>query len=380
MPEVKPKPITISLSHLSECLGVSLSGSKVKSILSSLDFSVKSSSKDKLSVVAPSFRFDINREVDVFEEISRIHGYSKIEPQIPHLVRKPQKTSLYEFKNKMREFLSLCGLNEIITYSIENDEELKAAAKRDPIIISNPLRKQENSLRTTLMTGMIKSIRYNLNRGQGDLKFFEIANIYYKDKKSFQEEPTLAIGASGEKETFFYLKGILAELFKNLNVDNFEFKQESLHGFFNALMIKADGRDAGFLGKLDESLKKEFDLKEDVFFASLNINVLMKLRAKKTYTPFSMYPAVSRDISIVLSNKKRFKDIENIIKDKSKDLLEKLEIVDIYKGKDIPHNASAFTLRVFYQSKERTLTSDEVDSLHGQIRDALSATQEIQLR
>ena len=377
---LKPKPISISLSHLSDCLGMSLSSSKVKSILSSLGFAVKATSKDKLSVTAPSFRFDINREVDVFEEISRIYGYSKIEPQLPNLVRKPQEENIYEFKSKLREALTLSGLSEIITYSIENDEELNQIDKKEPIIISNPMRKQENSLRTTLATGMIKTIRYNLNRNQENLKFFEIADIYYKDKKGFQEESIVAIGGSGNREKFFYFKGVLEELFKSLGIDDFCFKQKGVDCFSNALVVKVKGNDIGFLGKLDESLKKSFDLKEDVFFAHLNIDTLMKLKTKKTYVPFSMYPAVSRDISIVLSNKKSFEDIENIIRERAAELFEKLEVVDVYKGKDIPSNASAFTLRVFYQSGQRTLTSDEVDNLHSAIRDILSKTEEIQLR
>lgn len=377
---LKTKPITISLANLSDCLGISLSKPTIKKILSTLGFKIKDSSAGKMIVWPASFRFDINREVDVFEEISRIYGYSKIEPQIPALLRKTQKDNSYTFKKKLQDFIASIGLQEIITYSIENDEELKRIEEKEPIIILNPLRKQENSLRTTLLSGMIKSIRYNLNRNQSQLRFFEIADIYYKDKNSFCEKSALAIGGSGTKEDFFYFKGIIEQILNYLNIEGVEFKQESLGSFTNALRIKAGKLEVGFLGKLDEDLRKEFDLVEEVFFSQLDSSILAKLQGIKRYVSFSPYPAISRDISIALAKKRRFQDIESLIKNEVGSFLSDLQIINIYKGKDLPKDIFAFTLRVFYQSPDRTLTSQEVDSLHNKIRSKLSQQEGLQLR
>jgi len=379
-PVIKPKSIIISLSHLEQCLGIGLAHTKIKNILEALDFKVKDLSKDKINIWVPSFRFDINREVDIFEEISRIYGYSKIEPKIPFLVRQPQEENIYEFKNKLRNLLALLGLNEIITYSIENDEELRKLEKKEPITILNPLRKQENSLRTTLLYGMIKSINYNLNRNQSNLRLFEIANIYFKNKNSFDELPAISLGASGDMDNFFYLKKIIGEIFNYLNIENFSFKEESINSFTNALSVTIGKNKIGFVGKLDQRLKKEFDLREDLFFSQLDISLLMKEKKTAVYKTFSPYPSVSRDISLALAKNKKFKDVKEIIQSAAGTYLTDLQIIDIYKGKDIPKDFFAFTLRVFYQSQNRTLTSQEVDSFHKSIRDKLSQQEGIILR
>ena len=379
-PAIKPKNINISLAHLESCLGVSLTKAKIKSILEALDFGVKEISKDKLKILAPLFRFDINREVDVFEEISRIYGYSKIEPKIPFLMHKLQGENLYEFKNKLRQLLSLLGLGEIITYSIESDEELEKLDKKEPVSILNPMRKQENSLRTTLLSGMIKSMAYNLNRNQSDLRLFEIANIYFKDNNNFSEHPALSLGVSGSMDNFFYLKKVISELFSYLNIENLHFKEESENSFTNSLKVMAGKKELGFVGKLDERLKKEFNLKEDLFFSQLDIGLLLIQRKVKRYKSFSPYPAVSRDISLALAKNKKFKRVEEIIKTQSQEYLSDIQIIDIYKGKDIPKDFFAFTLRIFYQSKAKTLTSQEVDAFHKNIRAKLGQQEGVIVR
>ncbi len=379
-PVVTTRSIPISLDHLKACVGVDLSKVKVKKILESLDFRIKDISKDKLQVFAPLFRFDINREVDCFEEICRIYGYSKIEPKIPFLARKPQPENTYEFKNRLRRLISLLGLKEIITYSIENDEDLKRLDKKEPIVIVNPMRKQENSLRTTLLGGMLKSINYNLNRNNLDLRFFEIAHVYYRDKNSFSERGAISLGASGGMDNFFYLKKVISEILNYLNIEGSSFKEEAKDNFGNALKVMVAKQEAGFIGKLDERLRKEFDLRQDLYFCQLDIDLLREAKKSTVYKPFSPYPAVSRDISLALAKSKKFSEVKKIIAACGSQYLEDLQIIDVYEGKDISKDHFAFTLRIFYQSKTQTLTSQEVDSFHKEIRDKLSREEGIVLR
>lgn len=384
-PKVLQKKITVTLSALENYLGCLIPAAKFKKILISLGFGLKQVGKDKYLLSTPAQRFDLIREVDVYEEVSRIYGYDKIPARIPFLNRDVSSSSadtsksLYHFNNQLAGYVALLGFKEIISYSIEDPQALGLPTAARTIGIVNPLRKQENSLRGDLLLGMIKAIAHNLNRNQNNLYFFEIAHSYLKDKKGFLEIPVLALAASGRTQGFFYLKGALEKILQYTNNQKFQLRKCQLTGYSEALEVLVGGQRIGFVAKVNQAIKKNFGLKEDLFFAQLNIAQLITRSNEKKYANFSPYPVVWRDISISLGKDLNFAQIEETIKAKSKYLVN-LQIVDIYKGKDIPPETTAFTLRIFYQSSEKTLTSQEVDTFHNQIRQALSQQRGLQLR
>jgi len=378
-PRVTDKKITLELGKLNKYLGAQYPKSKVKTILVNLGFTVKESGKDKFMLLAPKHRFDITEDVDVYEEISRIYGYDKIKQQIPAIAHEVVKNEIYEFKKELRQFLCSLSLNEIITYSIESEEELNKLGYDNLIKLVNPLRAQENSMRPGLSLGMIKAIGYNLNRSRSNLHFFEIANVYSANAGSFCELPRLSIGICDEGKDLFYLKAIAEEIFKFLNVNNFEFREKSFFFCTNALEVSINKKPAGFLGKLNEKFANELGFKKDLYLCELDITSLCAERKLKCYLPISPYPAVFRDISIALNKGRHFSDVEKIIKEK-KEYISDYRIVDTYKGKDLEDGFVAFSLRLFYQSKARTLTSQEVDEIHNAIRAGLSSQEGIKLR
>jgi len=384
-PNVLGRKITVTGSGLENYLGCSIPALKFKKILISLGFSLKQTGKDKYLLIAPAQRFDLTSQVDVYEEVSRIYGYDKIPAKIPFLEKDlgsaatAKTKSLYHFNHQLADYVSLLGFKEIISYSIEDKQALGLTEPPETIEIVNPLRKQESSLRSNLLLGMVKAVAHNLNRNQSKLYFFEIAHRYLKDKKNFLEIPTLALGASGKTQGFFYLKGAVVRILEYTNNQKFEFRKTELAEYSDCLEIRLGGKVIGFIGKVNQEIKKHSDLKEDLFFAQLDINQLMKNIDQKRYVNFSPYPVVWRDISISLANDLNFAQIEETIKAKSK-YLANLQIVDIYKGKDLPPETTAFTLRIFYQSSEKTLTSQEVDGFHNHIRQALSQQRGLQLR
>ncbi|MDP8290067.1 MAG: phenylalanine--tRNA ligase subunit beta [Candidatus Susulua stagnicola] len=386
-PQLAEKSITISLNSLANYLGLVPSKSKVKKILENLDFKVRDISKDKIIVFPPKFRYDVKGEVDIYEEFSRIYGYDKIPSQIPFLKRNlviSNQTGHYHFKGEVANFVALLGFKEIITYSLEEKEQLRIDDK-DVIELINPLRSQENALRSNLFFGMAKSLKYNLNRASigtgnyGNLNLFEIADTYSKSNKGFLEKPTLALATSGKEGDFFFLKGAVEKILNFLNINNFEFKEGSLNNFTNSLEVNVGNCNLGFLGKLDRQQKNNFDLKEDLFFAQLDLLSCVKSRGQRKYKIFSPFPTISRDISISVKKSIKFKEIEKLVKANSNYLVS-LTIVDIYQGKDIIQGHKAFTLRIFYQSAEKTLTSSEVDCFHNQIRESLNKQEDIKLR
>ena len=381
------KKIELDLKRLDSYLGVCIPKKDIKKILTALGFSFGNELKDKLKVISPAHRFDIQREVDIYEEISRIWGYGKIPSEIPFLSAyaskkeaiKDSREEIYHFKNKLRELMALLKFREIITYSIDDQDTFLMKPESEIVKISNPLKKQENILRANLLLGMAKSVRHNLNRGQSSLSFFEIADTYSKLKDRFIEKPALAFGISGNFNDFFKLRAAVEALFNYLDIGNFFFKEVSLENFTNALEVIVDKKSVGFLGKLDNSQKDAFDLKEDLFFGQLDVDFLAEGSGKKEFRAFSSYPALWRDISISLRKDVKFKEIQKIIKETGSHL-SGLQIIEFYKGKDIHKDWTAFTLRIFYQSSKRTLTAQEVDTFHGNIRNKLNLKDGINLR
>ncbi len=376
------KKIVISLNDLNIYLGANFSKKEVKNILKNLRFSIREVSSDKLEVQPEVERLDIVREVDIYEELCRIYGYDKIPSQIPFLTHNlaNAEKGMYSFKLKISDFSALCGFREIMTYSLEKEEDSLLFNNEKLVKIINPLRTQEGSLRNCLLSGMIKCMRHNLNYSQNCLRLFEIADVYYQKGKGFVEMPVLILGIAGKEEDFFYLKQVVENICNFLRVKKFRYElNNSPKGFESALDVKIDGVNGGFLGKINEEAKQYFNVKENLFFAQLYLPILFKAKQKEKYLPFSVYPEVSRDISICLSKNIRFAEVEKVVKEENNNF-SRLQIVSFYKGKEVPQDAKIFTLRIFYQSLQKTLTSQEVDVWHNNIREKLACKNGIELR
>ena len=375
----KVNKIKIDLSKMNDYMGHTFSAPYVRKILTNLGFKVDKKSSDEIVVFSPEFRFDIERAVDIYEEVGRMYGYGNIKPSLFSMPPSPIEDGLYEFKNELRKLLCSAGLREAITFSIESEAELNRFAFKDALRLNNPLRKQENTLRPTLLLGMLEAVKHNINRGQNEVGFFEVADVYRKVKSGFKEIPKAGISLTGKKDIFFSLKGIVENIISYFGLEHIEFKEADVKNFEGSLNFFVYGKNLGFLGRVDRDIKKYFSIKESVFYCEIDLEALKKFVREKTYIPFSIYPPVSRDISIALSKAKKFDSVKRIITDAAGGYLSDLELIGFYQG-NIPKGYSAFTLRVLYQSKERTLTSKEVDSFHNEARNRLSKEEGIVLR
>ena len=373
-PSAKQQKLTIDLDHMNRYLGQEFSPVKVKSILANLGFSLIKTTGQKMTLLAPQLRLDVKREVDVYEEFSRVYGYNNIRTSIPFLVPQEKRAlstgplgKLYRFKNDLRVLMASVGLREAVTYSLESSAELAQLGVKDCISLSNPMRSQEDVLRPTLLLSLLKACRYNLNRGNNSPRFFEIADVYAKAGRSFQEACVLAMAACGDQEEFFRLKQAVEEMFGVLFSGKIVFSVEARVNFPDALKITVDGQVYGFLGKLDSSIGASLDLKEDFYFGEFDAGLLYAGCQEKVLRRFSAYPAVYRDISALFASGKKFKDAETLIRSTAGNV-NHLDVIDSYRGKDLPAGSQALTIRVFYQADDRTLTSAEVDEIHTKVR------------
>ncbi len=227
---------------------------------------------------------------------------------------------------------------------------------------------------------MMEVIKHNFNQKNGALRFFEIADIYKDKGQGFEERLMLACAVTDEGGGFYYLKGITEETLKFLNIEKVDFIKADKKNFLNALNIVYKGKTLGFIGCPDNNIKRLFGVKAGVSFFELDIEQASAFKRKREYQSFSRFPLVYRDISLSLKKDVEFQLVREIIEKAAKEILYDYKVIDVYRGKDTQKGINAFTLRVFYNSPRKTLTAEEVDSVHFELRDRLSKEEGIILR
>ncbi|MFH1768994.1 MAG: phenylalanine--tRNA ligase subunit beta [Candidatus Omnitrophota bacterium] len=372
--------IVFSLEDLNSYIGIGFPKKEVRAILNNLGFAVKQRANNKFSVQTPFFRLDIARDVDIFEEVARIYGYDRIGENFPKLNPRSIGDHTYVFKKKLRDFIVDLGLNEIITYSLTGRETLAKLNQSEFIPLTNPLRSQEDALRTTLLTGMIEAAKHNLNQRNQDVRFFEIANIYKRQKGKVIEFPAIAGGVNSNGGGFFYLKGVVEEILKFLSITGYRFVDKRRDNFISSSEILCEKETLGFIGKLAGAVKREWDIKDDLYFFEIDMGKMIRFKKNIFYIPFSKYPAISRDISLGLKKTVAFSRVKDILEETVGEYLFNYSLLDIYKGKGSSQDSLLCTVRVSYNSREKTLTALEVDEIHTRLRERLSNTQGIILR
>ncbi|MEH2458048.1 phenylalanine--tRNA ligase subunit beta [Nostoc sp.] len=338
------------------------------------------------SVSVPPYRYrDLEREIDLIEEIARLYGYNKFCETLPEKAEAGYLPLDEELIRKLRAFLRAEGLTELIHYSLVKPGEDR------PIVLSNPLFVEYSALRTDLISGLIDAFQYNLEQGNGALNGFEIGQIFWREEDGLQETEALAgiVGGdisvgkwskSGREQpiTWFEAKGILESVFRQLGLQ-IEFqpdrRDDRLHpGRTASLWIQ--GNRLGIFGQLHPQLRREKGLPESVYVFQLDLDVLLDSLGQDeilvpTFQPYSTYPASDRDIAFFAPVKISVAEIQKVITKAGKDLLESVELFDEYRGENVPQGQRSLAFRLIYRASDRTLTEGEVEPVHNKVREAL---------
>jgi len=393
----RQKEISLSLLYLKSILGCSIPSPSVKKILTSLSLTVKTKTKDKLSIKIPSTRQDLKSDIDIVEEIARIYGYNNFPSTIPTIVGHAERRQFERKVNDLtRETLISLGLNEIITYSLIAGKFLEGLDVNPAKIIKikNPLSREQEIMRPTLIPGLLSIISRNLNRRLKNQKIFELGKAYFKDGKKFEEEHYLSIAITGESSTswhdrrkvdFFDLKGIIQTLFDRLQIAGVNFvggvDKSSPLSEGGTLLLTNSNKTVGIIGKLKKEVLDRFDISTEVIICQIEIGNLLKLiKLKKRFSKIIKYPSVTRDLSIIIDEKIVNANIMSIIKKIGGTLVKKVEFFDQYHGDQIPSGKKGLSYSIEYQAKNRTLTDVEINKLHSEIRTALIEKLSAQIR
>ena len=396
---IKKKPIVkidLRSKQLNKVLGTDLNSKQITSVLEKLGFKVTGTSL--MEIIAPSYRHDVSREADLIEEVARIFGYENIET-IPLSVIVTDENELSKRARAKREitknFLISSGYSEALTYSLLSKQAIKdtAFSEDNLVVIRNPLSKEQEAMRQSLLPGLLKAVSYNLSRQVYDIKFYELSNIYFKQDLHYKEEPSLAIIEYGKLKTkqsspinsspMFDIKGAVTSLSERLSIKDLSF-ENTTHPLFvkgQTIAVLSEGRLIGTIGKIKESIAKTFNIKGAVFAGEFNFDqILLSSTLVKSYKVLPRFPYSYRDISFALENQIPYKEIASLIKKTGGPFIESIELLSEYQHKDIGKDKRALALRVLFRAKEKTLTEDEIATADTAIRKVLVENFNVTLR
>lgn len=416
-----PVSISFCAEKAEKILGISFKKEKIEKIFHGLGLKTKKGKKNKKSrvlVTVPSFREDIKTEIDLIEEVARIHGYDNIPETmaafIPAARRKQHSRRIIE---KTKTILSSSGLDEIMTYSLINETSAKrfsdiiewsglSAETQSFVSLRNPLSEEQKVLTPHLLDGMLRVVSWNLNRKNQDLGFFEIGKIYgrlalrYPEAKSgersrikpndISETPALCVALTGvirknwkdgEKIAGFYdLKGIIENLFRRLDIIP-EICPVKFKSLDNCAEIKIKSERIGFLGEIDKSILEEYSISQRVYICQILLdNVLKNAVLKKRFHSISRFPALKRDISILCDLPLNADSVLKVIFEAGGQAVIDAELTDIYQGDQIPAGKKSLSYGIKYCAQGRTLTDEEAETIHLKIKETLISKLNISFR
>ena len=388
--EAKKVEIGFDIDRAEKILGVQLGKTQVKRIFKSLGIAVKKGKEKELCAAIPSFRGDIDREIDLIEEVARVFGYDNIPSTVSKIVPQGErKEKQRKVDEKVRMALAGLGMNEIITYSLTNKRsaEMFSSTDKVPVQLANPLSEEQKYLVPQLVDGMLKAVSWNINRKNKDLAFFEIAKTYHRTgagEKDIKEVPALSIGMTGNlrknwKEGdvaagLYDLKGAVESLFAHIRVAA-EFVSAEKNGFSVAAEIKIgpEKRSAGFIGEVSAKTLAAYDIIQKVFIAEIVLDETAKAAVlEDSYMPVPRFPTSSRDVSILCDKSLESAALEAAMEEKGGSLLKRVDLLDLYEGEKLPAGKKSLTYTLDYGRDDRTITDDEVEAVHAGIKQAIA--------
>lgn len=383
--KVKPIQLIVRQNRLNHMLGFNLSICEIAQYLQKLGMETDPS-ENAVIVSVPTFRPDVQYEEDLIEEVGRIHGYDLIPTTLPigeTMVGRDNPEN--KFRNRVSGALISMGMQEVITGSMTAPQE-----NHNQVAIRNPITDDLSRLRDNLLLDMLNIIAYNNHRGTRDLSIFQIGHIFLPSNGSIIEKLSIAGTITGslwddawnidKKQVtadFFTGKGILENLFDRLRTGDIVFKpfiRKEFHPGRTAA-IEYDGAQIGILGEISDELTSRYDLSNRVIAFELDFGKLMSAADKKIgYAPLSKYPAVTRDIAIVIPEDVSYDQILRILEEAADELLESLTLFDVYTGPPLAEGEKSMAFEARFRSNDRTLRDEDIEPRIAIIKEKLSTT------
>ncbi len=408
---VAPYRVELAYDKVNTLIGKVIPVETVKSILESLEMKIVSETAEGLVIDVPVYRIDVQRDVDVIEDILRIYGYNNVEFSDnvkSNLSYQTPTDRSYKLQNLISEQLCGCGFNEILNNSLTRSayyDSLSTYPVSHCVMLMNPLSADLNCMRQTLLFGGLESVEHNAKRKNGNIRFFEFGNCYdynIDHKKEgetlaeFSEDYRLGLWVSGsrvdnnwahsnEKSSVYELKAYVENILVRLGVN----LQKVIFGklvndiYSAGLSITtSSGRQLGTMGIVNPKVCKEMDIETEVYYAELSWILLMKeiKKSKVTFSEVSKFPAVKRDLALLLDKNVQFAEIEKIATESERKLLKGVTLFDVYEGKNLPAGKKSYAVSFYLQDEGKTLNDKQIDAIMKKIQTNLEQKLGAQLR
>jgi len=380
-----PKPesnqvITLRPDRVNRLLGIELNMEQIKSYLQSLDFPIEESD-GVLKVEAPSYRPDVTMEVDLIEEVARLHGYDNIPAVLPvGNTTQGGLNAVQRFRDRVREVMAH-NLYEVVNYSFINPLHLDNlrlpanAREREVVVVANPLSEEQGIMRTTLLPGLLGTAATNLARKNENLAFFELGAVFYPSDDRLPRETTklgAIITGSNDinwlqnkvKHDFYYLKGVAEDLLRQLNISDYDFvpvQIESYHPGRTASIVSGD-MVLGVVGEVHPMVLENYDIKPRCCAMEIDMEALYACSQDRIMMQeITRYPAVERDMAILVETSRQAAEVLQVIKAAGSEYLRQVVVFDVYTGEQVPAGYKSMAFRLLFQAPDKTLTDTEIN-------------------
>lgn len=372
-------------------IGKKLEKDVVKNILRDLEIEVIAENEESLQLSIPLYRTDVTREADVVEEILRIYGYDNIEfPQGMKIsLQSAQKPDVEALQNKVSDLLTSNGFAEMMSMSLTKSRYLELASevgdgKETAVELLNPLSGDLSIMRQTLLYSGLEAIANNQNHRNADLRLYEFGKVYHKFGEKYNEEKRLAIFLTGRRfseswnndnhaVSFNDLKGTLEKVLRSLGIAGIKFQASESAQFDDALECAIGKTTLAKLGIVSGSLLKSFDVKQAVWYAEVLWENVIKTMPKEyvRYKEVDKFPAVRRDLSLLLDKKTRYAEIEQLAFECERKLLREVNLFDVYEGKNLDAGKKSYAVSFTFQDSSKTMTDQQTEQVMAKIQKAL---------
>ena len=377
--------VFLNFSKAAKIIGEDLPKDTIKKILVSLDIKVNSVSDAGLGLTIPAYRVDVQREIDVIEEILRVYGYNNIKfsKKVNATVSNSPRNEDYKIQNVIATQLNSQGFNEMMANSLTTatyatlSEELNASHN---VTMLNPLSADLATMRQSLLFSGLEAVSYNINRKNADLKLFEFGKTYHNYLAGYEEKKHLSLFLTGSRNQeswtgaqkpsdFFLFKGYVTGILSRLGITKTQNVPATSDVFSEGIAIAIGNDTLVELGVVKKSILKHFGIKQEVFYADFNWALILKLIATKIkYTEIPKYPEVRRDLALLIDQNVTYESIYTIAKQTEKALLKDINLFDVYEGQNLPEGKKSYALSFTIQDHSKTLTDTQIDKIMSKLQ------------
>lgn len=379
--KVKPHEVFLSFDKIDKLLGQEIPRDKIKDILASLDIKVMNVTESGMGLMVPTYRVDVQRDVDVIEEILRVFGYNNIaiSEKLNASVAPTSKFEDHKLQHIIGNQLASQGFFEIMTNSLTSPKYFKLSKTQNEdhaVKMLNPLSKDLAILRQSMLFSGLEAISYNNNRKKQNLKFFEFGKTYHQYETNRVENKHLSLFLTGNrtdstwinpdrKSDFYYLKTVVENILLRLGITDIKLSPLRESDFSEGISIKSMKRELVVLGVIKKSILKNFDIKQEVLFADFNWGTVLELISKNgiVFKSIPKYPEVKRDFALLLDNTTSFKEVYDIAFQTEQKMLKEVSLFDVYTGKKLPEGKKSYAVSFTLQDDKGTLTDKQIDKI-----------------